>query len=61
MVPGRSKDSLILKRLLATDPKARMPLGAAPLAPDKIALIRAWIDQGAVWPEQTAAAKHWLT
>src|SRR5713101_1449175 len=59
MVPGRSKDSLILKRLLATDPKARMPLGAAPLAPDKIALIRAWIDQGAVWPEETAAAKHW--
>src|SRR5437660_5328812 len=45
MVPGRSKDSLILRRLMSTDPRARMPLGTAPLAPEKIALIRAWIDQ----------------
>src|SRR4029077_14404575 len=59
IVPGRAKDSLILKRLLSTDPRARMPLGTAPLAPEKIALIRAWIDQGAVWPEQAGAAKHW--
>ncbi|HJZ97470.1 MAG TPA: PSD1 and planctomycete cytochrome C domain-containing protein, partial [Candidatus Solibacter sp.] len=59
IVPGNGKDSLILQRLLATDPRARMPLGAAPLAPEKIALIRAWIDQGAVWPAQAAAAKHW--
>jgi hypothetical protein len=59
IVPGRAKDSLILKRLLSTDPRARMPLGTAPLAPEKVALIRAWIDQGAVWPEQVAAAKHW--
>jgi hypothetical protein len=59
IVPGRSKDSLIVTRLLATDPRARMPLGTAPLAPEKIALIRAWIDQGAVWPEQAAAVKHW--
>jgi len=36
-----------------------MPFGTAPLAPEKIALIRAWIDQGAAWPEQAAAAKHW--
>src|SRR5437899_4776329 len=59
IVPGRSKDSLILKRLLATDARTRMPLGTTPLAPEKIALIRAWIDQGAVWPEPAAAAKHW--
>src|SRR5439155_4022922 len=59
LIPGRSKDSLILRRLLTTDPRARMPLGTAPLTPEKIALIRAWIDQGAQWPEQPAAAKHW--
>src|SRR5690348_724430 len=59
IVPGHSKDSLILQRLLSADPRTRMPLGTAPLAPEKIALIRAWIDQGAPWPEQAAAPKHW--
>src|SRR5258708_38551945 len=58
-MPGGVNGSLILKRRLSTDPRARMPLGTAPLAPEKIALIRAWIDQGAVWPEQVVAAKHW--
>ena len=59
IIPGHGKDSLILQRLLSNDPRARMPLGTAPLAPEKIALIRAWIDQGAAWPEQAGAPKHW--
>ncbi len=59
IVPGHSKDSLILQRLLSADPRTRMPLGTAPLAPEKIALIRSWIDQGAAWPEQASAVKHW--
>ena len=59
IVPGNSKDSGILRRLLAADPKVRMPFGGSPLAAEKIELIRAWIDQGAVWPEQEQTAKHW--
>src|SRR5579864_7703577 len=59
IVPGNSKDSLILKRLLASDPRVRMPFGGTPLAPDKIELIREWIDQGAVWPDDQRAARHW--
>ena len=47
IVPGRSTESLIVTRLLATDTRVRMPFGALALAPEKIALIRAWIEQGA--------------
>ena len=59
ILPGNSKDSLILIRLLSIDPKTRMPLGGTPLAPEKIELIRAWIDQGEAWPEEQRAMKHW--
>ncbi|PYT19869.1 MAG: hypothetical protein DMG57_43965, partial [Acidobacteria bacterium] len=61
IVPGNSKDSLILTRLLSSDPHVRMPFGGTPLAPEKIGLIRQWIDQGAPWPDDRneSAAKHW--
>ncbi len=45
--PGKSSDSLLVKMLLLADEDKRMPLGATPLPPDKIALIRHWIDAGA--------------
>ena len=59
LVAGSSKDSLIVTRLLSSDPRLRMPFGGTPLQPEKIALIRAWIDQGAVWPDEERALKHW--
>lgn len=59
IVPGDSKGSLILDRLVAADPKVRMPFGGTALPAEKIELIRAWIDQGALWPEQQQAEKHW--
>src|SRR5205823_3333249 len=37
----------------------RMPLGFAPLPQAEIERIRAWIDQGAVWPESPDPRKHW--
>ena len=58
VVPGNSAKSPLLARLLGHDGKPRMPLGFAPLTEPQIAAIRAWIDQGAVWPEQSAK-KHW--
>src|SRR5712692_5914696 len=59
IVSGSSKDSLILKRLLSDDPRVRMPFGGTPLPAQKIELIRAWIDQGAPWPDDERASKHW--
>src|SRR5262249_1972361 len=59
IVPGSSKNSLMLKRLLSSDPKVRMPLGGAPRPAEKGELIRAWIDKGAPGPEQASITKHW--
>ena len=45
IVPGNSAGSLLVKRLLGATDAPRMPLGADPLPVEKVALIRAWIDQ----------------
>ena len=33
-----------------------MPLGQARLTPEQIGILRAWIDQGAKWPDGAEAA-----
>jgi hypothetical protein len=43
---GRSGESL-LYQLVTTDTEKRMPLGAKPLPPEAIAILRRWIDGGA--------------
>jgi hypothetical protein len=58
VVPGRSAESPLLRRLLEADEKDRMPQKAPPLPPQTIDLVRRWIDQGAEWPEG-AAGRHW--
>jgi hypothetical protein len=44
IVPGHSGDSLLIKRVLGLTDAPRMPLGGQPLAPEKVALIKRWID-----------------
>ncbi|HEV2495217.1 MAG TPA: DUF1553 domain-containing protein [Terriglobia bacterium] len=56
IVPGRSGDSLLIKRLLGFGDIPRMPLNGDPLPTEKINLIRAWIDQGAEPGGQSAAS-----
>lgn len=51
ILPGNSKASILLKRILGEGGEARMPMGADPLTAEQIELIRKWIDQGAVWPD----------
>ena len=34
-----------------------MPLGGERLTPAQIGVLRAWVDQGAVWPEDTQVAQ----
>jgi Protein of unknown function (DUF1553)/Protein of unknown function (DUF1549)/Concanavalin A-like lectin/glucanases superfamily/Planctomycete cytochrome C len=53
IVPGDTAKSEIIRRITAANPAVRMPLGGAPLSETEIALIRAWIEQGAQWQ------KHW--
>lgn len=54
IVPGNSAASELIRRITATEKNLRMPLGAPPLAPAQIEVLRAWIDGGAVWPEGSA-------
>src|SRR5215813_12667310 len=56
IIPGNSKDSRLMKRVLGEGDEARMPLGGAPLNANQLELIREWIDQGAVWPENPRSA-----
>ncbi|KAG8526102.1 uncharacterized protein KY384_000095 [Bacidia gigantensis] len=57
--PGSSVKSLMLTRLTGQDGKPRMPLGFAPLSEKQTALIRAWVDAGAAWPESGLVSRHW--
>src|SRR5579863_1050406 len=55
VTPGDSANSLLVKRITGVGGLARMPMGAAPLSAEKIAIISKWIDTGAVVP---APRKH---
>ncbi len=50
-VAGNSAKSLLIERLETKNEDDRMPQKADPLPADKIKLFKAWIDQGAVWPD----------
>jgi mono/diheme cytochrome c family protein len=67
LVPGKSADSLLVAVLAGAHSElAQMPKKGEKLTPDQVGLIRAWVDQGAVWPAGKAAdarnlsrANHW--
>ena len=69
ILPGNSKASILLKRILGEGGEARMPMGGDALKAEQIELIRKWIDQGAVWPaseaesaihnSQSTIPQHW--
>src|SRR5262245_22008328 len=52
-VPGSSENSFLYFRLIGNDFGLQMP-PTGPLRPDQINTIKAWIDQGADWPDALA-------
>lgn len=50
VVPGEIEKSLLLKAVLQTDEKLKMPPGKK-LTEEEIADLTLWIQQGAAWPE----------
>ena len=55
--PGRhGLDQPILKRVSDPSPETRMPPEGPPLTAEQIALLRAWIDQGAAWLDDGSSA-----
>ncbi len=47
--PGNGEESAIIQRVTSTDPGFRMPSKGDPLSAEEIALLKAWIDEGASW------------
>jgi mono/diheme cytochrome c family protein len=56
LVPGRSHDSELLKRVLTADDEDVMPQKGERLTTAEIDRLRHWIDAGAQWPEDL---RHW--
>lgn len=68
IVAGSSEDSLLIYLTSGDDESQIMPPeGNEPLSPEQVDLLRAWIDQGAPWPEDAdvvdpkmdRAKTHW--
>lgn len=59
IVPGRSGESPLFRFISGAEPKMQMPPKgkAAPLSPQEIATIKAWIDEGALWPDDADQVK----
>jgi len=66
LVAGRSAESLVVQVVSGVhDGIGRMPKKGEPLSDAEIGLLRAWIDQGATWPDHlssktaTPEKAHW--
>ena len=62
--PGQSGESLLIERVTAATSSERMPPKSegTPLSPEEVAVLRAWIDQGAHAPPEPTPAdprRHW--
>jgi mono/diheme cytochrome c family protein len=50
VVPGRAAESLLIEKVTEKEEGSRMPPEGQPLTADQVAVLRAWIDQGAGYP-----------
>jgi hypothetical protein len=54
VVPGQAAESRLLARVAAENDDERMPPTGERLSAAEVALLKAWIDAGAEWPETAA-------
>ena len=63
IIPGKSADSPLVRLVAGLEEGLPMPPEGERLSSEQIGLLRAWIDQGAKWPDEAAgeedAALHW--
>ena len=57
--PGRSADSPLIHFVAGLVPDMQMPQKGERLTAEQIGILRAWIDQGAVWPNTAQKKTHW--
>ena len=55
--PGKSAESPLILFVAGLDPDMKMPAKGDPLTREEIGVLRAWIDQGAIWPDSASVAK----
>ena len=55
IVPGKSAESPLIKFVARLDPEVKMPPKDDALTAEEVGLLRAWIDQGAAWPDSANA------
>ncbi len=58
IVAGRSAQSRLIQFVSGIPPKMLMPQAGDRLSDENIGLLRAWIDQGAEWPDDFDASRH---
>jgi mono/diheme cytochrome c family protein len=54
IVAGKPDESELFVRITTADQESRMPAEGEPLTADEQAVVRAWIEAGAPWPDQLA-------
>ena len=63
IVPGRSAESRLIHLVSGLEADAVMPPKGERLTAEQTGVLRAWIDQGAAWPDDGAVARvqsnHW--
>jgi hypothetical protein len=55
ILPGDAEHSPLIRFVSGLEPDKLMPPKGEPLSEAEIALVRRWIDEGAVWPEHASA------
>src|SRR5262249_42032587 len=66
-IPGESTNSRLIQMVAALDKHEMMPPEGTPLSNEEVGILRAWIDQGAKWPDGAdvldprteQARRHW--
>ncbi len=54
---GKGSQSLLLTRLMGQGGKPQMPIGFKPFSTEQVALVRQWVDEGAIW--KSGNTRHW--
>ena len=54
---GKSADSRLVQLVGGIDPNLQMPPAGPPLSREQVGILRAWVDEGAKWPNSETT--HW--
>lgn len=61
IIAGKSDQSILIHRVATKDEKEMMPPAdfGERLSKQEVQVLKQWIDQGAIWPTESEAPKHW--